>query len=113
MRSDDAWLLDMLLAARDAGEFVAGLTYPQFERSRLYQNAVMKAVEIVGEAAARISDDARAAHPELPWREMIGMRNLLVHVYFEIDISRVWQTVQESLPTLVDQLEPLVPPEAE
>ena len=66
MRRDDAYLLDMLLAERDAVEFSAGLTFLQFERSRLHQSAILKAIEIIGEAAARISKETKQAHPVVP-----------------------------------------------
>ena len=112
MRRDDAYLLDMLLAARDAVEFAAKLTYPQFERERMHQLAILKAVEIIGEAASHASTDTKEANPEIPWQEIVGMRNRLVHAYFEIDLGLVWQTVQDDLPTLITLLEPLVPPEA-
>ena len=112
MRRDDAaYLLDMLLSARDAAEFAAGLTFAQFERSRLHQNAVLKAIEIIGEAATRISEETRQAHPEVPWPEIIGMRNRLVHAYFEVNLKRVWKTAQQDIPRLIDLIEPLVPPE--
>ena len=112
MRRDDAaYLLDMLLSARDAAEFAAGLTFPQFERSRLHQNATLKAIEVIGEAAARISEKTRQAHPGIPWPEIIGMRNRLVHAYFEVDLKRVWKTAQQDIPRLIDLIEPLVPPE--
>ena len=113
MRRDDAYLLDMLLAARDAVEFATGLTLPQFKRNRLHQHAVLKAIEIVGEAAARIGPETRRAHPDIPWPEVIGMRNRLVHAYFDVDVGLVWDTVQNDLPPLIARLEPLVPPEAE
>ena len=111
MRRDDAYLLDMLLAARDAVEFAAGLTFPQFQQSRLNQNAILKAIEIIGEAAACVSTDTKEAHPEIPWSKIIGMRNRLVHAYFEVNLGRVWQTVQRDVPHLIPLLEPLVPPE--
>ena len=112
MRRDDAaYLLDMLLSARDAVEFAAGLTFPQFERSRLHQNAILKAIEVIGEAAARISEKTRQAHPGIPWPEIIGMRNRLVYAYFEVDLKRVWKTAQQDIPRLIDLIEPLVPPE--
>ena len=111
MRRDDAYLLDMLLAAREAVEFATGLTFPQFEQSRLNQNAILKAIEIIGEAAARVSADTKEAHPEIPWPEIIGMRNRLVHAYFEVNLERVWQTVQQDVPRLIALLKPLVPPE--
>ena len=111
MRDDAGYLLDMLLAARDATSFLAGLTWEQFENSRLHQNAVIKAIEITGEAASRISPQTRAAHPEIPWSEVIGMRHRLVHGYFEVDLQKVWDTVHRDLPLLIAQIEPLVPPE--
>ena len=83
-RDESAYLLDMLLGARDALEFAAGLTFPQFERSRLHQYAVLKAVQNIGEAASQVSADARQAYPEIPWSQIIGMRNRLVHAYFDI-----------------------------
>ena len=111
MRHDDAYLLDMLLSARDAAEFAAGLTFPQFEQSQLHQNAILKAIEIIGEAAAPISEETKQAHPGIPWPEIIGMRNRLVHAYFEVDLKRVWKTALQDIPRLIDFIEPLVPPE--
>ena len=108
MRRDDAYLLDMLQTAREAVEFAAGLTFLQFEQSRLHQNAVLKAIEIVGEAASRVSDGTKEAHPEIPWHEIVGMRNRLVHAYFAVDLALVRRTIREALPALIAQLEPLV-----
>ena len=109
-RDERASLLDMLLAARDALEFAAGLTFSQFEQSRLHQHAVVKAVENIGEAASRVSAETRQAHPAIPWPQIIGMRNRLVHAYFDINLDILWQVVQDDLPALIAQLEPLVPP---
>jgi len=111
MRRDEAYLLDMLLAARDALSFLHGLSPEQFAASRIHQQAVTKALETIGEAAGRISGSTRAAHPEIPWAEITGMRHRLVHDYFEIDLDRVWETVQVDLPPLIAKLEPLIPPE--
>ena len=111
MGRDEGFLLDMLLAARDARAFVSGLTRRQFDASRLHQNAVIKALEIIGEAAGRISEDTRKVHPEIPWAEIIGMRNRLVHGYFDVDWAKVWDTVHHDLPPLIATIEPLIPPE--
>ncbi len=73
--------------------------------------ASLKALETIGEAASRISDTFRSAHPEIPWREIIGMRNRLIHAYFEVDIDKVWETIQDDLPPLIDHLQLLMPPE--
>ena len=112
-RHDAAYLLDMLLHARDAREFVAGLTYQDFDRSLLHQRAVMKSVETIGEAASRVSGDTKHAIPEIPWSEIVGMRNRIVHAYFDVRLDVLWNVVQDELPVLIAQLEPLVPPEAE
>jgi uncharacterized protein with HEPN domain len=111
MRKDDAYLLDMLIAARDAVAFVTGLSREQFDASRVHQLAVLKALEIIGEAAARLTEETRAAHPRIPWREIVGMRHRLVHGYFEVDLNKVWDTVQNDLPPLIALLETAVPPE--
>ena len=111
-RDDSAYLLDMLLSARDALSFTEGMSFDDFVRDRRTQLSVLKSVEIVGEAAAQVSEDARQANPDIPWREIVGMRNRLVHVYLDIDLPLVWDTVRHDLPELIARLEPLVPPEA-
>ena len=109
MRHDDALLLDMLLAAREAVELASGMTFAAFERNRTAQLAIMKAVEIVGEAASRVSADTKETHTEIPWSGIVGMRNRLVHGYFDINLLRVWETVEQDIPRLIDQLERLIP----
>ena len=113
MRRDDAWLLDMLLSARRAAGSAAPLTFPEFENDDLHQLAILKAVEIIGEAASRISEETKAKHPDISWTEIIGMRNRFVHAGFAIQRDILWQTVQDDLPPLIAQLEALVPPEPE
>ncbi len=111
MRPDEILLVDMLLAAREAVEFVQASSPREFELDRIRQLAVIKSIEVIGEAASRISSEYCVAHPEIPWHEIIGMRHRLVHGYFVIDLGRVWQTVIEELPTLITALESLAPPE--
>jgi uncharacterized protein with HEPN domain len=113
MRRDEAYLLDILIAARKALQFLEGMTWEEFERSELHQNAVMRPLEIIGEAARRVSQQTRDAHPEIPWEEMIGMRNRLIHEYFRINLRTVWDTVHNDLPRLITLIEPLIPPESE
>ena len=103
----------MLLAARRAVEFAAPLTFSEFENDDLHQLAILKSVETIGEAASRISEETKAKHPDIPWTEIIGMRNRFVHDCFAIQRDILWQTVQVNLPPLIAQLEPLVPPEPE
>ena len=113
MRSDDAYLLDMLVAAREAREFASCMTFAEFGRNRMAQLAVLKSVEVVGEAASRLSSEGIKMHREIPWKKIIGMRNRLVHGYFDINLKRIWETVQNDIPVLISRLEPHVPPEAE
>ena len=93
MRRDPAaYLLDMLVAARDAVEFAEGLAYESFVVDRRTQLSVVKSIEIVGEAASRIDPEIRRLHPEIPWQDIVAMRNRLIHGYFDIDLRLVWDT---------------------
>ena len=87
------------------------MSFDDFVRDRRTQLSVLKAVEIVGQAAAQVSEDTKRASPDIAWQEIVGMRNRLVHVYFDIDLPLVWHTVRHDLPDLIARLEPLVPPE--
>lgn len=78
---DLALLLDMLLAAREARSFIEGLDEAAFLASRLHQNAAIRSLKVIGEAAMRISGPTRSAHPEIPWRQVMGMRHRLIHGY--------------------------------
>jgi uncharacterized protein with HEPN domain len=108
---DTALLLDMLLAARDARVFVAGLDEAAFMASRLHQNAVIRSLAIIGEAAGKVSPAFRAGQPAIPWREITGMRHRLIHGYGEVRLDLVWQVVDGRLGPLIAALEPMVPDE--
>jgi uncharacterized protein with HEPN domain len=111
MERDESYYLDMLDAARTATEFVAGITFEQFERDEKALSAVLWQVAVIGEAAAKISPNSRRENSGIPWRDITDMRNKLVHDYRRIDLSKVWDTVQNDLPALIRLIEPLVPPE--
>ena len=111
MQRDDVLLLDMLNASREAIEFVSGLTYEEFCENRMSQFAVWKSLEIVGEAASRVNIQTKETNAHIPWADIVGMRNHLVHEYFRINLLRVWETVKRDIPILVSQLETLVPPD--
>lgn len=111
MRQDDSYLLDMLVAARKAIRFSQNLTYEQFSHSDLHQNAIFKVLEIIGEAASRISEDTKTANPEMPWTDIVGLRNRIVHAYFEIDLDVVWKIVNDDVPALIHELERIAPSE--
>jgi len=109
MWRDDAYVLDMLLAARKVLEFTKDIEWERFQRDDLVQNAVMRQIQIIGEAARKISPEYQGDHPEVPWRDIVGMRNRLVHEYFRILPRRVWDVVQKDIPQLIRIVEPLVP----
>ena len=109
MWRDQAYLLDMLTAARDARDFAVRMTRDEYEASRLAQYAVSHALQIIGEAAARISDATRNSVVDVPWTQLIGLRNRLVHDYGRIDRDILWDTLQVDIPSPIDQLERLVP----
>jgi uncharacterized protein with HEPN domain len=109
MQRDLGYLLDILHEARTALTFVAGKTIHEFEEDTLCQYAVIRAIEVLGEAAGRVSDDFRESHPEVPWRRMIGMRNRMIHGYDDIVLSIVWEVVQADIPELIRTIEPLAP----
>jgi uncharacterized protein with HEPN domain len=111
MWRDDAYLLDMLLAARKAQTFTRGVTWEQFQNDEVLQNAVMRVIQIIGEAARQVSPDFAQAHPNIPWRQIIGMRHRLVHDYVNIDPVRVWEVIERDIPELIPLLETLVPPD--
>jgi uncharacterized protein with HEPN domain len=108
---DSALLLDMLLAARDARAFVKGLDEAAFLASRLHQNAAIRSLEIIGEAAGKVSAATQAAHPEIPWREITGMRHRLIHGYGDVRLDLVWIVLCDRLPPLLAILEQLAPRE--
>ena len=110
-KRDVSYLWDMLEAAREAAEFTSGLTYAGYLENRMVQLAVERSIEIIGEAANRVSPGFREEHPEIPWRKVIAQRNVLVHEYAGIEPALVWEVVHEHLPKLVEQLRVLIPPE--
>ena len=111
-RDQTAYVLDMLIAAREAVGFAEGRSFEEFAEDRRTQLSIVKLIEIVGEAASRVDDEFRQANPAIPWRDIVGMRNRLVHGYFDIDLRLVWDTVGTDLPVLIDQLERLLPNDA-
>jgi uncharacterized protein with HEPN domain len=94
----------MLDAAQAAIAHLSNRTREDLDRNRLLLNGVIRELEILGEAASQITADTRQRHPNLPWREMIGMRNRLIHAYFDIDHQAIWRVVKEHLPSLVDEI---------
>ena len=102
-------LRHMLDAAREAISFVENKARTDLDRDRQLTLAILKLIEIIGEAASKVTEQSRQKHPEIAWPMIIGMRNRLIHAYFDIDLDRVWDTVTEDLPPLITQLEQILP----
>ena len=114
MRKDDAVRLrHMLDAAREAVSFVRGRTRGDMDTDRQLVLALVKDIEIVGEAATGVAEPTRRCLPEIPWERIVGMRHRLVHAYFDINLDIVWKTAREELPTLIALLEAAIPPESD
>ena len=105
---DAAYLWDMLDAARTVEQLTSNQDFTQYSNDRRTQLAVERSLEIIGEAASRVSTSFRNAHPEIPWRQIIGQRNVLIHEYGEIKQERIWKTVTENIPQLIEQLKQFV-----
>ena len=104
-KDDRIRMQHMLDAALEAESFSATRSRSDLDHDRMLVLSLVKDVEIIGEAAAHITEDTRAKHPEIPWSEIVGMRNRLIHAYFDIDLDRVWDTVVADLPPLIRMLE--------
>ena len=98
-------LRHMLDHAREAVEMIASKTPEDLRKERMLELALVRLVEIIGEAAGRVSRTGQAKYPEIPWREVIGMRNRLIHGYDSIDLKVLWDTIELDFPPLIVQLE--------
>ena len=86
---------------------MAGRSRADLDSNRMLLFAVVRAIEVLGEAAARVSDETRRTMPDIPWNAIVGMRNRLVHGYFNIDVAIVWKTVTDEIPALLQKLRTL------
>jgi uncharacterized protein with HEPN domain len=107
--SDAAYLWDIMEAAQLIRGFISDISAPQYLADKKSQLAVERAVEIIGEAARRLSDAFRQAHPEIPWASIIAQRNVIAHEYGEIKQERMWNIATKRVPALVSLIEPLIP----
>lgn len=107
MRIDRDRLKDILKASEDIEQFTT-VGKPAFEQDKLTQSGVLYQIMIIGESVQAMSAPLRSQNPDIPWSLMVGMRNILVHQHFEVDLNIVWSVVERSLPDLKDKIESIL-----
>ena len=107
---DPANLLDMLGASEKIQSFLTNKSFEDFLQDDMLRAAVERNLEIVGEAARRVSEEVKYEHPEVPWRKIIAQRNVLIHEYDDIDYKEIWEVATFHLPRVIEQIRPLIPP---
>jgi uncharacterized protein with HEPN domain len=110
MQKDDlVKLRHMLDAAREALLFSSGKSRADLNSDRMLVLSLVKDIEIVGEAAGKVSQETKNMSEKIPWQDIIDMRNHLIHAYFDVDLDIVWDTILKDLPPLVEALEEIIP----
>jgi uncharacterized protein with HEPN domain len=104
MKKDKAYLRHILDAITDIEKFTEGITQEEFYKNKEKQYAILRALEIVGEATRNLSKELKAKYREIPWRDIAGMRNKLIHEYFGVKLELVWETIKGKLPDLKIQI---------
>jgi uncharacterized protein with HEPN domain len=107
-RDISLYIKDILQNMCDAEEFALELSYDQFASDKKTLNAVVRSIEVIGEAAKKVPDEIRVKYPSVPWREMAGMRDKLIHFYFGVDREAVWLVVKERIPALKPLIEQIL-----
>jgi len=100
IRSDQVYIEHILEAISKIESFTKGISLFEFDRNVLIQDAIIRNIEIIGEATKKISKNFTHDHPEIPWSSMAGMRDKLIHDYLDVDLDVVWKTVEVDLPLL-------------
>lgn len=110
-KSDLIRLRHMLDAANEGSSFIRGQQRSSLDMDRKLVLALIKSIEIIGEAASKVTKECQENLNQIPWPNIIGMRNRLIHAYFEINLEILWKTVIEDIPGLINQLEKILPPD--
>ncbi len=105
---DKVYLRHIIDAISTIEEYLVNLTEQEFYKNKMAHDAIIRQLEIIGEATSNISTEFKQRHSDIPWRKMADMRNRLIHGYFGLDLGIVWDTVQEKVPTTKQQLEELI-----
>lgn len=107
-RDELLYLRHVLDAINIIEEYLHGVDEAHFKATRLLQDGTIRQIEIIGEAVKNLSKDIRKSYPEIPWQDIAGMRDRLIHGYFGVDIEEVWETAKQDLPILKDQVKSIL-----
>ena len=107
MRDTSLYIKDILSAIASIEAFVGTMDFDAFQGDDKTQSAVIRKLEIIGEAVKKLPEEKRQQHPEIPWKQIAGMRDKLIHFYFGVDAHLVWQTIKKRLPVLRKELSSL------
>jgi uncharacterized protein with HEPN domain len=100
MKDDSVYLRHILDAIAQIESYLDGVSADQFQKTRLIQDGVLRQLEIMGEACRYLSDDIRQDHPEVPWRQIVGLRNRVIHAYFSVNTEIIWEITKDDLPSI-------------
>ena len=103
-RDSKVYLEDMLEAATKVRRYTIGMTRDQLAENSIVLDAVVRNLEVLGEAAKNVPEDMRAAHPEVEWKRIAGLRDILIHQYFGVDVDIIWDIRQNKLPSLIEKV---------
>lgn len=109
MSRDDAYLYDILESAQAILDYLAGKTWDDFSKDALLQDAVVRRLEIIGEAAGRVSSETQKTYSHIPWMAMKGTRNRVIHSYDTVQLDIIWDIAQDDLPDLLRELKKILP----
>jgi uncharacterized protein with HEPN domain len=102
------YIKDILISMQDVEEFTSGITFEDFLKDKKTIKAVIRSLEVLGEASKKIPDDVKTRYPRIPWKRMAGMRDKLIHEYFGVDLEIVWNAAKKELPPVKSSIEELV-----
>jgi len=107
-KDNNIYIKHILDAIADIEKYISGKSFAEFQENTLIQDGVIRKIEIIGEAAKQMSDKFKKEHQEIPWRQVVGLRNKLIHEYFGVDLEAIWLAAQKDLLLLKDQLKTIL-----
>ena len=108
MKDDSVYLSHIFEKTTRILEVTANLSFEEFESNYLVSDSVIRSLEVIGEASNKLSDSFRSENPDIPIRQMVGLRNILIHAYSDVDLKRVWLIAKTNVPTLHEQIKALL-----